>query len=145
MASIDFNVGFLDNERDELGFKIKDLTVAVEINKNNYDIKDNLDLDAIRSNIGNIFHWMKGERILNPLFGNPIMEYIYEPIVPDTAKRIGAAISNAIQTWEPRVSIKNMNVNPDPDNNQYDITVYYDVPILNLYSLEYNKLITLEE
>ncbi len=145
MASLEFNVGFLENERDELGFKSKDLAVAVEINKNNYDIRDMRDLDSVKDSLHNIFSWIKGERILNPLFGNPIIEYIYETITPETANKISSAIGGAIETWDGRIRVKLIDVQPDADNNQYDIKVYYDVPFLSLHGLEYNKIVTIEE
>ena len=145
MGSINFNVGFRGEKRDTLGYKVKDIAIPIEINQNNYDIKANFDLNAIKESLHNIFQWFKGERILNPEFGNPLIEYIYEPINNKTAQQISVALKNSITTWDGRIVIKQLSVEADPDSNQYNIILYYDVPILDLYNLDYKKLVTIEE
>lgn len=141
MGSVNFNVGFNDNVRDDLGFKSKDIDIPVKLNDNNYDIAQLTDTDSILNGINNIFHWYKGERILNPEFGNPLLEYVYEPINERTSKNIAVAMKNAIELWEPRVSLDMVQVTPNPDTQEYHVVVKYSVPILDTYNLEYNKTI----
>lgn len=145
MGSLNFNVGFRKEKRDVTGFKLKDITLPIQINSNNYDIKAEYDLNAIKNSLHNMFSWYKGERILNPNFGNPLIEYIYEPINSNTAKQISVAITNNITAWDSRIQIKKVDVIANPDANQYNINIYYDIPLLKLYNLEYNKLVTIEE
>lgn len=145
MGSVNFNVGFLEQKIDRKGYKFKDFDIPVGINNNNYDIKALKDLNCIKNSIDNIFHWFRGERILNPLFGNPILEFIYEPINDDTSRKIGVAIKNAIESWDYRIIIQNMSVIPNEDQNQYNIEIVYDVPIMDLREVNYSKTVTLED
>jgi len=145
MGSVNFNVGFNDKVRDDLGFKAKDIEIPVKINENNYDIGQLTDSEAIYNSISNIFHWYKGERILNPEFGNPLLEYIYEPINERTSKNIAIAMKNAIELWEPRVELQLVEVTPNPDAQEYVISIRYSVPVLDLYNLDYNKTIYVGE
>lgn len=144
MGSINYNVGYIEEQRNERGYKLKDISIPIKINRNNYDIQAEFDLQAVEQSIHNIFHWYRGERILNQEFGNPLIQYIYEPINEDTSRKIGASLKNALNAWDGRINVIEVRVIPYEDDNQYDITVLYDVPILNLYSMDYNKLVTID-
>ena len=109
--------------------------------KSGFDLQAKYDLDAIRNSISNIFNWKKGERILNPEFGNPLEEYLYETINPMTARSIGAAFKNAIVLWEPRVVVNNINVIANEDSNEYRIVVTISVPTLNINSITYDYVL----
>lgn len=63
----------------------------------------------------------KGERPLLPTFGIDLYRYIGEPIVPNTAESIAREIQQGINRWEPRVTIKNIFVIPNPDQLIYNI------------------------
>ena len=140
MASINFNIGFTLETQDQ-GFKYKDLGMSIRKKENNFDLEELTDLNAIKNGFQNIFTWEKGERILNPEFGNPFTEFLYEPVNERTAKNIGAAVKSAILTWEPRVTIESVEVLSDPDANEYRIEVVYKIPSLNINPLTYSMVV----
>ena len=87
------------------------------------DIKVDYDLDAILNSLRNIFSTRKGERFLVPEFGCNLYRYLFEPISEYTGNKIGNEIVTAIETWEPRVTLKVVNVVGSPENHQYDVTI----------------------
>jgi len=141
MGSITFNAAFAQEESKSKNWRFKDIDIPIVKDSANFDLQANFDLDAIRNSLRNIFNWRKGERILNPEFGNPLNDYMYEPITDETARSIGASIKNAINTWEPRVRIVSVNVFPDEDSNEYYVEIEVNVPTLNINSITYNYIL----
>ena len=87
------------------------------------DIRMDYDLDAILNSLRNIFSTRPGERFLVPTFGCNLYRYLFEPISEYTGNKIGNEIVTAIETWEPRVTLKVVNVVGSPENHQYDVTI----------------------
>ena len=65
----------------------------------------NFDKRAVESALNNIFRFRMGEEILEPMFGNDLYRYLYEPMNKYTAEKISRTIKQMIGTWEPRISI----------------------------------------
>jgi uncharacterized protein len=91
------------------------------------DITRDLDVEAIQNSIKNIMETRKGSRRMLPEFGVNIYELLFEPMDDITARAIGESMLYSIEMWEPRISITNLNVFPDEDNNLYDITVSFTI------------------
>ena len=96
------------------------------------DFKCDYDLDALKNSIRNIFTTNPGEKILNPEFGINLMQFVFAPISDDMAKEIKSTIKIGIGVHEPRIKIVDVVVIPFEDDNEYDITVEFDVPTLNI-------------
>jgi len=95
--------------------------------QNNGDIERNIDIDSIRNSIVNILQTKKGSRRMLPAFGSLLDQMLFEPMDQTTSHWIGSEILNSIEVWEPRVSIDNINIFPNYDNNQYDIDLTFRV------------------
>ena len=133
MASINFdnlkNVGknpvhgwtYVDLHLDMVETNIKVNQTGASIRGK--DVKVDYDLDAILNSLRNIFSTRKGERFLVPEFGCNLYRYLFEPISEYTGNKIGNEIVTAIETWEPRVTLKVVNVVGNPDIHQYDVTI----------------------
>lgn len=89
------------------------------------DILVDNDLEAIKNSIRNIFTTRKGQKILTPEFGSSLEQYLFEPITEVYARAIGDDILTAIETYEPRIEVIKVLVLPNPDENQYNISVAY--------------------
>ena len=105
------------------------------------DIDENpvlTDLQAIKNRIRNIFDWRRGSRILYPNFGN-VIDYIkYEPLNELTLMNAEKGIREMF-SYEPEVTITNITMDPNPDENELYIRVDYSVPRLNVTtSTEFN-------
>ncbi|MBG24039.1 MAG: hypothetical protein CMF22_11355 [Idiomarinaceae bacterium] len=80
------------------------------------------DYDVIKQSIRTILSTLSGERVRSPL-GASVVRYLFEPIDPETAQDIKDTISNAILTYEPRVTNINVVVYPNYDGNYYEVGV----------------------
>jgi len=96
------------------------------------DFKSDFDLDALRNSIYNLFTTSPGEKILTPEFGLNLLNYIFSPITEFNANEIKRDIKIGIGRFEPRMSLIDVKVIPDEDQNEYNITVEFDVPRLNI-------------
>ena len=99
------------------------------------DIKTSYDLGAINNSLVNICTTLPGQRFLFPEFGLNLYEYLFEPMSETLASEIGNSVYQAVKRFEPRVTPNNVNVVADPDNNQYNVTVTLDVPLLSLTNI----------
>jgi Bacteriophage baseplate protein W len=53
-----------------------------------------------------------GERVMRPRFGAGVFEYVMQPNSPMTRTALAAAIQQALTTWEPRIELDGVRVDP---------------------------------
>jgi phage baseplate assembly protein W len=102
------------------------------------DIVADYDLGAIANSLKNLFTTIPGQKILNPLFGLNLMQYVFEACDQDMANIIGNEIVRGVTTFEPRVSLTNVTVIAQPDLQQYNITISFTVPTIGTTSFSLN-------
>ena len=56
----------------------------------------------------------RGERVMRPEFGCRIWDLLFEPINANTMGRMVEAVREAVGQWEPRVTLDDVRVYPDP-------------------------------
>lgn len=118
-----------------------DLSPAVSLNsqlnrtENLKDIQALYDLEAVKNSIVNCFLTSPGQKILNPLFGIDLRRFLFEGIDDFTSEIIKETIERKLPKMEPRITIRNVIVDPDEDANQYNISFQIDVPSLNVYGV----------
>ena len=95
------------------------------------DIRVDFDESAIRNSLKNLFNTRPGQRFLFPLYGLDLNQYLFEAVSEMNGQVIGEHIVRSIQNFEPRVTLQRCNVVAMPDDNQYDITIIVEIPILN--------------
>lgn len=79
-----------------------------------------------------------GERVYRPDFGCRLSELAFAPLNSDTLLRVRLYVSEALQRWEPRITLIEVSTDPDPVRGRVDITIDYrlkDYP--DPYSLVY--------
>jgi phage baseplate assembly protein W len=95
------------------------------------DLKVDFDESAIRNSLKNLFNTKPGQRFLFPLYGLDLYQYLFEAVNEFNGQLIGEKIVTSIENFEPRVVVRECNVVAMPDDNQYDITIIVEIPILN--------------
>ncbi len=98
------------------------------------DLQVDYDVNAIINSLKNLFNTKPGQRFLFPLYGLDLNQYVFEAITTTNGRLIGEKISDSIQTFEPRVTLLQCNVESDPDQNQYSITIIIYIPLFNTTS-----------
>ena len=99
--------------------------------KNKQDLKIDYDEYAIFNSIQNIFNTKKGQKILNPIFGLDLEQYLFENISKENGETIGQTILEELSLFEPRVTVNDVTVVARPNNNEYKIDISITIPWLN--------------
>ena len=112
-------------ERISKGFK--DLSLSFKINPINLDLIAIKNETAIARSIRNLVLTYPGERFFNPYLGSKVSRSLFENMDVGTASIIKEEIQLTIENYEPRVKVIKVEVIPDFDNNNYNVTVTYDI------------------
>ncbi len=71
-----------------------------------------------------------GERVMRPLFGCRIHDYVFHPNSPTTAGFVAFYVREALEKWEPR--IRDVEVSAAPDGaSQLNVTIRYKIIATN--------------
>lgn len=100
------------------------------------DIVADYDVNAVKNSIFNIFTTIPGQKLLNPIFGLNLLQFLFTGITPANAKLLGDTILSGIVKFEPRVSVDRINVATDIENQLYIIGLVLSIPSLNITGLE---------
>jgi len=91
------------------------------------DVLRDTETEAVRNAIINIINTRQGSRRMLPEFAVNIYDVLFEPMDDTTAYDLGNRIFNAIESWDDRIIIENVNVHQDYDKNLYEITVDFRI------------------
>jgi uncharacterized protein len=70
----------------------------------------------IEQAIGIILETVPGERVMRPEFGCRVHELIFAPNNASTHGLIIHYVEQALERWEPRIQVREVEVNTDPSN-----------------------------
>ena len=107
--------------------KLKDIRMSFESNPLNDDLVSLSDTSAIARSIRNIVFTSPGEKFFNPDFGSRISESLFENVDDVSALAIEDEIKSSIINFEPRVNLLRTNVVPNPDDNEMNVTIEYEI------------------
>tara|TARA_B100000131_G_scaffold186217_1_gene179273 strand:- start:153 stop:554 length:402 start_codon:yes stop_codon:yes gene_type:complete len=107
--------------------KFKDISMSFETNPLNDDLVSLSDTTAIARSIRNIVFTQPGEKFFNPDFGSRISESLFENVDEVSALAIEDEIKSSIINFEPRVNLSFVNVKPNPDDNEMNVTIEYEI------------------
>ncbi len=85
--------------------------------------------DQIKSNMINLILTNKGERVMNPEFGSDVRRSLFEQITDDLNTIISEKITTSVSIFIPEVTITNINVTTNPDENTINVVVNYKINI----------------
>ncbi|MBE9080232.1 GPW/gp25 family protein [Romeria aff. gracilis LEGE 07310] len=68
-----------------------------------------------------------GERVYRPDFGSRLHELVFAPLNDDTLLLAQVYARDAIQQWEPRLTVEAVTATPAPDAASLNITVSYRI------------------
>ena len=107
--------------------KFKDISMSFETNPLNDDLVSLSDSSAIARSIRNIVLTSPGEKFFNPDFGSRISESLFENVDKVSALAIEDEIKSSIINFEPRVNLLSTIVVPNPDDNEMNVTIEYEI------------------
>ena len=83
--------------------------------------------NAIARSVRNIIFTVPGEKMFNPDFGTNINDSLFELLDETSAIVIKDQITYSLETYEQRISLIDVIVVPDFDNNGYDVEISYRI------------------
>jgi phage baseplate assembly protein W len=110
-------------ERVSKGFK--DLSMTFQVNPINYDLIVLKNETAIARSIRNLVFTYPGEKFFNENLGSKISRSLFENIDDISASVIKDEIKNTIENYETRVDLISVDVFPNYDNNEFNVTINY--------------------
>ena len=89
--------------------------------------------NAIARSVRNLILTTQGERPFQPVLGSNVNNLLFDNMDKLTASALKDEIRNTIENYEPRVEIEEIIVDPNFDNNEFNVTIQYyivgiDVP-----------------
>jgi hypothetical protein len=91
------------------------------------NIKKSVNVESVKTSIDNILRTSKGERVMRPTFASDLKSLVFENLNDSLAQIISDSIKTAIETWDNRVKILNIKLEPKPDDNYVKISVEFNL------------------
>ena len=105
----------------------KDVSMSFKFNPLSGDLISLKNENAIARAVRNIVLTSPGEKLFNPEFGSSISEILFENVDDITAISIQDEISSSLKNYEPRVELIDVDVDPNFDQNQFDVRITYRI------------------
>jgi phage baseplate assembly protein W len=96
---------------------------------------------AIIRSVRNLVETIPTERFFNSDLGSDVRASLFELVDIATTKVIEDQILETIRFYEPRVENTFVEVDIRPDNNSFDVNVYFDVVGLDLPPQEFSFIL----
>ena len=105
----------------------KDISMSFKYNPLSGDLISLSNENAIARAVRNIVLTTPGEKFFDPDFGSSVSEILFENVDDITAISIEDEIKNCLANYEPRVELIDVNVDPNFDQNQFDVIISYRI------------------
>ena len=105
----------------------KDISLSFEPHPVTNDLPILKNESAIKRSVRNIVQTIPTEKFFNPLFGSDVYASLFEFIDFGTAATIQSQIEISLDNFEPRIENVEVEVNPQPDDNSFEVNVIYDI------------------
>ena len=105
----------------------KDISASFKVNPLNEDLIATKNATAIARSVRNLVLTKQGERFFNPILGSQVSRLLFENIDLLTASAIKDEITTTLENFEPRVRLTDIDVVPDYDNGEFNVTLRYNI------------------
>ena len=105
----------------------KDINLSFKPHPITKDLLIIKDANAIKRSVRNLVETIPRERFFNPNLGTDIRSSLFDFCDFGTASIIEKQIQTSIENYEPRVDNLEVNVDPRPDQNEYEVVVIFDI------------------
>jgi phage baseplate assembly protein W len=112
---------------ERISRSFKDISSSFKVNPLSYDIIAIKNETAISRSVRNLVLTLQGERFFQSNLGCSVSRSLFENITDSTASTIQSEIQNTLNNYEPRISLISVEVNPNYDENAYDVVIRYNI------------------
>mgnify|MGYP003136567029 CR=1 FL=1 len=103
----------------------KDFDLSFTFNPLTGDIGSKTDVNAINQSVRNLINTNFYERPFKPEMGSNIRAILFEQADVITTLDLKQSITEVITNYEPRVTLKDVIIQDEPDKNAYNISIIY--------------------
>ena len=105
----------------------KDISLSFEPHPVTKDLPVLKNERAIIRSVRNIVETIPTEKFFNPLFGSDVYRSLFDFVDFGTASIIQEQIKTSLKNFESRIDNVKVEVEPRPDDNDFEITVIFDI------------------
>lgn len=105
----------------------KDLSITFDKHPITNDLMVVKDFVAIKKSVQNLLTTYPGERFFNPNVGSRITRLLFDPVDYINSTSIRSEIEYTIGAFEPRVLLNSVSVEPNFNEDGYDIVINYSI------------------
>jgi phage baseplate assembly protein W len=87
--------------------------------------------EELDASIRMILSTVPGERVMRPDFGCAIWSLVFAPLTASTLGLIEQSVREALQRWEPRIELEQVDAVPDNDTGAVHIELAYRIRATN--------------
>jgi len=105
----------------------KDISLSFEPHPVTKDLPVLKNERAIIRSVRNIVETIPTEKFFNPLFGSDVYRSLFDFVDFGAASIIQEQIKTSLKNFERRIDNVKVEVEPHPDDNEFEITVIFDI------------------
>ena len=83
--------------------------------------------NAIKKSVRNLVQTIPTERFFNSVLGSEVRDSLFDFVDFGTASVIQNEILITLENFEPRIDNVEVEVNPKPDLNEFEVTVFFNI------------------
>ena len=119
----------------------KDISLSFEPHPITKDLPVLKNANAIRRSVRNLVQTIPGERFFNPILGSSVYDSLFDLMDFGTSNLIEQEIITTLRNFEPRVNNVRVRVSARPDQNNFDVTIFFDIVGAALPSQEFSFIL----
>ena len=105
----------------------KDISLSFDPHPITKDLPILKNANAIRRSVRNLVQTIPGERFFNPILGSSVHESLFGLANYGTSTLIEQEILTTIENFEPRVDNVKVQVDIRFEQNNFDVTIFFDI------------------
>ena len=105
----------------------KDISLSFDPHPITKDLPVIKNANAIRRSVRNLVQTIPGERFFRPNLGSSVYDSLFDLMDFGTATLIESEIITTLSNFEPRVANVQVQVEPRYDQNNFDVTIFFDI------------------
>ena len=83
--------------------------------------------NAIKKSVRNLIQTIPTERFFNSVLGSEVRDSLFEFVDFGTASVIQNQILITLENFEPRIENVDVEVEPRPDTNEFEVTIFFNI------------------
>ena len=119
----------------------KDINLSFKPHPVTKDITSLRNENAIKRSVRNLVQTIPTERFFNSILGSQVRDSLFGFVDFGTANEIQEQIKTSVENFEPRVDNVRVEVDPQPDLNQFEVTIIYDIVGQEFPTQEYSFIL----